>query len=265
MLNVLDNFTRILSRSWGELAKIEKPYPVVQKIIRQYAQIYKVNLEEIEKPVGAYRSLSDFFTRKLKSSARPIQGDFVHPCDGVLLGKQDLDVDGNIIVKGRSYSIKEFIPENPWSHDIENMQALVYYLSPKDYHRFHSPLNAQIKWLSHIPGGLYPVNNLGFKLVPDLYIKNERIVLGLESQSKKYFLSFVGATNVGSIVLPWDDVETNHKKISNVLIKDFSPAKNISVGEELGYFNMGSSIVFIIPKSVSVVSRPGPVKMGELL
>lgn len=100
---------RLLSRTVGWFTRLRLPRPITFWINRKFAEAYQINLEEAERPLKDYRTLNRFFTRKLKSGCRPIQGDWVHPADGELTQAGPVK-DGKILqVKGWEYSVAEFL------------------------------------------------------------------------------------------------------------------------------------------------------------
>lgn len=189
-----------------------------------------------------YRNFTDFFTRTLKPSARQISNQLCtqtvcSPCDGRVLtiGKVN-GADSTIdCVKGRSYRLDEFLlgyrgnPSDPSESYVrlssyknnKSVQALVdqvhakgnelcymvIYLSPGDYHRFHSPAIHTASYRRHIAGYLSPVKPAYVNRHKDVFNHNERVnIFGRWNQNQDFFFtSFVGALNVGSILLDFDE------------------------------------------------------------
>jgi phosphatidylserine decarboxylase len=123
-----------------------------------------------------------------------------------------------------------------------------FYLSPKDYHRYHSPINMKIKSATHIPGKLYPVNMPLLRNKLNLFIENERVILECETNDGKLlFYVLVGALNVGKMVFSFDNsIMTNIK--SNKCTKQIYNDLYVSKGDLLGWFEMGSTVVMLSQK-----------------
>ena len=120
-----------------------------------------------------------------------------------------------------------------------------FYLSPKDYHRYHAPTDFRITKLIHVPGKLYPVNLKYLKKEFELFVQNERVILEcIDKNEKLFYMVFVGALNVGEMVFEFEpQVETN-KDASDIKVYNYQDIF-ISKGDCLGYFKMGSTVVML--------------------
>lgn len=191
--------------------------------------MYSINTEEIKRQnLSDYESINDFFTRHLKDGVRTIDElenpKFVcSPCDGTVFNLGTCAEDTFVIVKGHTYKIDEFLfgfyEDSQHFKKILNvvkernneLKYILLYLSPKDYHRYHSAAICSKNYRRHIPGSLYPVmpsfvNNRK----PNTFNANERVVLFGEWIHGFFSTTFIGATNVGSIVLNFDkELSTN--------------------------------------------------------
>ncbi|MEM7647487.1 MAG: archaetidylserine decarboxylase, partial [Pseudomonadota bacterium] len=199
-----------ISHALGTAAHWKVPALVNRRLLKAFSKAYKINLEELEKPLKEYRSLGEFFSRSLKEGARPVEGDLVHPCDGVLIESGVVHEDTLIQAKGKSFHLNKFIPENPWYQDFQEGSFFTYYLAPHNYHRVHCPADSKVTWSKLVPGELWPVNSWSVKNVDGLYAVNERVISGLETENGKMILVMVGATNVGRMSLAYDqNIVTN--------------------------------------------------------
>lgn len=254
-----------LSRFTGRIACTEEPKWLVERVKRWFVDRYKLNMAEAEKPMAEYRSLSALFTRRLKPGARPIDDGIVHPCDG-LLTQVGLIEEGQLLqTKGISYSIENFLKDEQAGQHFQGGTYLTYYLCPTDYHRVHAPIDAEVSQIIHVPGQLWPVNPWSVENITQLFAVNERLIFHLETAVGKVILVMIGATNVGQIEVPFDpDIRTNFSaQPHSPLRKTYSQPRAIKKGEELGVFNMGSSVVVLYPEGV-IKSLPesGPVRLG---
>jgi phosphatidylserine decarboxylase len=170
----------------------------------------------------------------------------------LISGVDALITDAGTIVDGKAYQIKGM------SYDIDTLfgtyhEGLVakveggefinFYLSPKDYHRYHMPMTLQILSLTHIPGKLYPVNFPLLRNMNNLFIENERVIIECEDEKgRTQVLVLVGALNVGKMVVTFEDnINTN----SDIRESQHYTYKNLTLqrGELFGWFEMGSTIL----------------------
>lgn len=235
--------SRAVSRAWGAFARTEFPAWIQLPMLRLYSTAFGCNLEEMEKPLGEYRSLADFFTRSLRPNLRPVDAavEMTSPVDGRIaaLGVYDPPSRRAIVqtseshselakvesadtadevrihqVKGVDYSLKALLCEErawrvPPNH---RLYYVVLYLAPGDYHGFHAPTDCHFHMRKHIYGQLLPVWSLFARSVPGLFALNERVVLEGQWAHGKIAYVAVGATNVGSIQLEFDpSLRTNQK------------------------------------------------------
>lgn len=246
------HITNKISRTFGRFARYKFPKPIQITINYLYVKLLKLNMEEFY-PSSSYKSLNSLFTRELKTP-RQIDNsldNFISPSDSFITECGELDHGTLLQIKGMSYSLKEllsqYIDEDNLSKVI-NGKFMNFYLSPSDYHRYHSPYFAKVNKLIHIPAKLYPVNMPYLKKEKDLFIKNERVVLECQTkEGKLFYMVFVGALNVGDMVFTFENnVETN-KDSNTIQVYEYEDLY-ISKGECLGYFKMGSTVVIVWEK-----------------
>ena len=143
------------------------------------------------------------------------------------------------------------------------------YLSPKDYHRLHMPLTGTLKEMIHIPGRLFSVNTATTNSVPGLFARNERVAAIFDTEAGPMALVLVGAIFVSSVETVWHGVVTP-PTIGNVRNwhYDTTPPR-LQIGEEMGRFNMGSTIIVLFGKGKVAWEdslKPGhSVKLGQLI
>lgn len=222
--------------------------------ILTFAKMYQINLEEAEKPYDQYNSIGDFFVRRLKPGARPIdQSVLVHPADSQITQLESIQ-DGKLIqAKGKTYSLSDFIGRPQAQEEWKKGFFVTYYLCPTDYHRVHSPVDGEIIEVTHIPGQLWPVNQWSVENIDQLFSINERVVLRIRTSQGIVALVFVGATNVGKISLSFDQtIVSNNLKDHQPVHKVYSQPISIQKGQELGMFHMGSTVVMVYPEVYKV-------------
>ncbi len=240
--------SRFISKQFGRFANTEFS-PTLQKFINKtYIRIFDISLDEHE-PIESYKTLNALFTRKL-IKPREIKGDensLIAPADCRVTNFGIIENGQILQIKGKSYSIAELLNSDEKAAALEGGVFANLYLSPKDYHRFHAPYDAKVLYALHIPGALYPVNDFALNRVDALFAKNERVVVALKASFGIFYMVFVGALNVGKIVIEWDDrIQTNADKdvyslyhYEDVVLKK---------GDEMGRFEMGSSIAMLFGK-----------------
>ena len=239
-----------VSHYFGQAAHKALPEKLSQTLIKAYIKLYDIDPSEAEKDLQEYKSVGDFFSRALKQGARPIEGDLIHPCDGRLIQSGNIFEGTLIQAKGKSYKLNEFVPENPWPDAFEGVTFLTYYLAPHNYHRVHTPLESEVSWVQVVPGELWPVNGWSVKRVDRLYAVNERVAVGLKTEKGQAILVMVGATNVGSMSFSFDSrIRTNQRPRMESYLKSYEEPHALSVGEELGTFHMGSTVVLLLDKN----------------
>ncbi len=239
-----------LSKFVGQLAFKKFPKGLQVQINYRYARFFKINLNETEFPYYDYNSLGEFFIRRLKPSARPLSDlPIVHPADSQIVQHGKIADTTMLQAKGRNYDLQKFVKIPDAKEKYSNGYFVTYYLSPRDYHRVHSPVSGYITQIQYCTGDLWPVNQWALKNIPELYSENERIYVEIATENGPVGVVFVGATNVGSIVLSFDrKVFTNWKMKS--LNKTYESPIAIEKGEELGMFKMGSTIVVLYNKEL---------------
>jgi phosphatidylserine decarboxylase len=256
-----------LSHFVGKAAHWRLPRALNQKLIRQFATHFQIDLDEIEKPLEDYRTLGEFFSRRLKPGVRPILGDVVHPCDSLLIASGRIHQELLIQAKGKSYKLHEFLPDNPWAEAFKEGSFFTYYLAPHNYHRVHAPVTGRVCWTTVVPGELWPVNAWSVKNVQDLYAINERVITGLETDRGRMILVMVGATNVGSMSLSFDpNITTNNPRKTARVHREYDQGRPLQVGDEFGVFHLGSTVVALYDSqwSLPAFDRQA-VRMGQKL
>lgn len=244
------SFSKDSSRLFGLIAGIKFP-KFIQKIInKSYVNYFKIDMSEFKTPCE-YESLNALFTRTLQIPRKLDEG-FVSPSDGKILecGSAFLADDEPFAfsIKGHTYGIKELLKDSFEEFELENgLDYVNIYLAPKDYHRYHSPCSMQILSLTYTSGALYSVNEKHLERISNLYTKNERVSLKCQNERGIFWLVFIGAQNVGKICFNFDtSIQTNAKNSHNFTRK-YENLK-IEKGEELGNFELGSTIVLISQK-----------------
>ncbi len=248
-----------LSRLYGRMVRIRRPRSLVRSIVKRFARIYNIDMADYPGALQDYPSLLDFFVRPLDPCTRPLKkdpGNFLSPADGVLADLQKIDKDSAAQVKGWKYKVSELTGKKEnWG---KGWWLAVIYLSPSNYHRYHYPLDSRLDSFTHLGNRLFPVNKAGLNTIKNLFIRNERVTASFTTHAHGFHLVAVGATFVGSIKMK------DH-------LTPFVPGQTVDMGgrveqnEEMGRFEMGSTIVILLPRDMAdPVCRPGSeIKTGE--
>jgi phosphatidylserine decarboxylase len=268
-----------LSRAFGRLADVPLPRPLRRPVLGAFAAAVGADVSEAEKPLEEYPTLNRFFTRKLRPGAREWPGDprvAACPVDG-RAGQVGRVTEGKLIqAKGRLYTAEALLDDGPEWERFEGGAFVTVYLSPRDYHRIHSPSAGEIPRARHVPGALLPVNEPAVAHVPGLFARNERLSCYIDGPLGRVALVAVGAYNVGRISAAFDPEwnappgrsawVTNRPGLSAVT-KVYDPAVPVAQGDEVMTFHLGSTIVLLFePGRVELAPgiRPGEkVRLGQ--
>lgn len=218
--------------------------------IKQIIKHYGVNMDEaLQQDIQQFKSFNDFFTRELKPGVRPLTTErnaIACPADGAVSQAGGI-TDGTIFqAKGKSFTAQELLGGcAERAAPFQNGMFTTIYLSPKDYHRLHMPLTGTLKEMVHVPGRLFSVNTITTNNVPGLFARNERVCCLFDTEIGPMALVLVGAIFVSSIETVWHGVVTP-PTIEKVRSWDYSDnAPTLNIGEEMGRFNMGSTIIVL--------------------
>lgn len=257
-----------LSTAIGHLTRVRAPAGMHHAAIHWFAKRFNVALDEAEHPVEHYRTLGDFFTRKLKAGARPIEpGDkvIVSPVDGRVSQAGYAEKGELIQAKGVNYPVEKLLGDVKAAEPFLGGAFATLYLSPRDYHRIHAPLKGEIEGYAYIPGEFWPVNPASVSLKPSLFAINERLVTYLRTVAGRVAVVKVGATNVSRIRASYDDVLTHTNKPG--VVHSYEKPIHVEKGGELGVFEMGSTVILLFETGriqwESALTSDAPVRLGQ--
>jgi phosphatidylserine decarboxylase len=249
-----------LSRAVGRLCEQTLSPRLSRALQSAYCRAYRVNMDEVAPQEGHYSSFDAFFTRELREGARKLSNDpLVSPADGALLAAGQVLPAARIFVKGRPYDVGELIGDRGDAARYVNGEFAVVYLSPRDYHRVHSPADGEIVLVRAIPGDLFPVNSIGERHVPRLFVRNSRVAIVIETEAfGRVSVVMVGAVIVGRIsVTCLADCSAGEHPIS--------PPIAVARGDEIGIFHLGSTVVLLVEPGMGLRRPLGPIRYGESL
>ncbi len=217
------------SRLAGFWSRRQLPDPVRLRLLQYFVDRFGVDLADVEKPLGEYRTLHEFFIRKLRPGCRPIDprtDAVISPVDGFVAESGQI-VDGQLLqAKGRGYTLRALLADDDEASALDGGSYVTLYLHPRNYHRIHSPVDGRIVACRAIPGRLLPVMPAVANNVDEVFAKNERVVTSIDS--------------------------------------DLGPV----AGDELGIFHLGSTVICVFPKGrvdLEVYPLGRPIRLGEII
>lgn len=243
-------------------------------LITGISRLYDIDTTDaIKQDRDDFKSFNAFFTRAMKPEARPIEDGkttIISPADGTVSQMNIIDQHTLLQAKGQNYDLINLLAGNvEQTLTYENGQYCVVYLSPKDYHRVHMPADGTIEAMTYVPGTLFAVNGPAVRQIPRLFTRNERVIVYCRSTSGTPFVVIlVGAIFVGSMETVW------HGKITPPYGNElqhwvYEQPIALNKGDELGRFNMGSTVVMLFPPASmdfeQDTGEEASIRMGEKL
>ena len=220
-----------------------------------FVKRYEVDVSLAAEPdVNAYPHFNAFFTRALRPGARPLPDDpnaVVCPADGRISQAGDINGGRILQAKGHHFSVSELLGGD--SHDarlFDDGKFMTVYLSPRDYHRVHMPISAQLCKMTHVPGRLFSVNPLTTRVIPRVFARNERVVACFSTKWGPMAVVLVGAIFVGSMETVWHGRVTPPYRRRVTTWRYESDELMYARGDELGRFNMGSTVILLLPPGI---------------
>lgn len=244
-----------LTRCAGRLAASRHPW-VAQPLIRTYAKWYGIDLgEALHADPKAYDNFNAFFTRALRPGARKLaDADWTSPADGTVSQFGRISLGQLIQAKRRQYSAAALLADVELARALGGGWFTTIYLSPRNYHRVHMPCEGRLLGMRYVPGTLYSVRPEIVQGMEGLLARNERLVCWFEHPLHGvYAMVLVGAVIVGSIATVWHGQVAPHGK--RIQQWDYgagtagSPPLRLPQGAEMGHFQLGSTVVLLMPGS----------------
>lgn len=200
--------------------------------IRPFMERYGIPTQELLDPPESYRTFNEFFYRKLRADARPVDPDpraVVFPADGRHFGFENIGSQAGIFVKGEIFRLEELLQSAELAERYRTGTLVISRLCPVDYHRFHFPVDGVPGPTRLIEGPLFSVNPIALRQDIHILARNRRWLTELDSPGcGRVLLIEVGATNVGSA------------------IPTYRPGTPVQRGQEKGYFRFGGSLTMCL-------------------
>lgn len=285
--------TNTLSKIFGVFASHAFPAWFQRIINRVYVRIFHIDLQDFA-PADSYPTLNALFTRSLTAHREQdlTPNALISPSDSLITEQGIITGDKALQIKGMEYRASELIGSEmsldsalessvnasaescaqdlPQSRlksteSIEGFSYVNLYLSPSDYHRYHAPCDVEILEARYFGGELLPVNFPSLRKNANLFVRNERVVLlmrAVDSGRRLYFIA-VGALNVGKMLFHFDPrIQTNATPNARQIYTYENPIL-CKKGEELGHFQMGSTIVLFMQDVALELACGQKVRFGQ--
>ncbi|KAG2018560.1 phosphatidylserine decarboxylase, variant 4 [Coprinopsis cinerea AmutBmut pab1-1] len=210
--------------------------PASAKEIPGFIEFHNLNVDEVLDPLDSFKTFNEFFYRKLKPSARPVESPddpyrLVSAADCRFMAFETVSAATKIWIKGRDFSVSKLLGEE-YKADVDRYDGgalAIFRLAPQDYHRFHSPVDGVVGKMTYIAGEYYTVNPQAIRTALDVYGENARKIVPFDSpQFGRVMAVCVGAMMVGSIETTVEEGQT------------------VKRGDEFGYFAFGGSTIVIL-------------------
>ncbi len=216
--------------------------PISRRKVLPFIRNFRLDVNEFADRPESFRTFNEFFYRRLKPGARPIDPDpaaVVFPADGRHLGFPEVSKIENVFVKGQRFDLARLLADAELATRYARGAMVLSRLCPVDYHRFHFPLAGRASQTEMLNGALYSVNPIALRRNLAYLWENRRTLTMLTTENFGTVLVLeIGATNVGSIV------------------QTYRPGAMVAKGDEKGYFRFGGS-------STLLLFEPGRVRLAD--
>jgi phosphatidylserine decarboxylase len=250
----------LLSRLVGAIAR-SRLAVVRRPLIAAFMRGFKPDMRDaVQADPQGYDSFNLFFTRALRPQARPPSpaNDAIDsPVDGTISALGQSSSGRLIQAKGRDYSLRALLANHDALADaMAGGDFMTIYLAPFNYHRIHMALAGTLREAWYVPGRLFSVNDTTARHVPNLFARNERVVLHFDGPRGPHVLVMVGALFVGSMGTVWhgDIAPPRARGATSLPVPAGAPvaaSAQLARGAEVGRFNMGSTVILLVPQGMA--------------
>ncbi len=255
-----------LTRFMGWWSRIENPL-VCSASLAVWKLFSDLDLREARN--AHFKSLHDCFTRELKVGARPIDrapGTLISPCDALLGASGTVERGSVLQAKGFPYPLGDLLNDEALSRYYEGGRYLTLRLTSSMYHRFHAPADCRVERVDYISGDTWNVNPIALQRIEKLFCKNERAVIRCRLPAGQLVTMVpVAAILVASMRLTFLNVLLHLKYRGPNVIPCHAALRR---GEQMGWFEHGSTIIVFVPPDVRLQPglEPGKrLQMGEVI
>lgn len=231
-----------------------------KKVIPVFIRKNKIDMEGVIVPKNGFASFNDFFSRRRRADSISLKKDqIISPCDGYV---HRVKIKGTTVldVKYSRYSLEDLLQDKGLAEKFEDGTALVFRLTPANYHRYCYPVGGRILFSKQIPGKLHCVRPIALRDIP-VFVQNSREYQVLETERFGTVVQMeVGALLVGRI--------KNHDGNRS--------GSDVRQGTEKGYFEFGGSTIILLfqkdcftmdEQLLTAVNDDGelPVRLGDIV
>jgi phosphatidylserine decarboxylase len=228
--------------------------PWKNALIKAFIRKYDVDMDAaLHSDPESYRSFNEFFTRALRQEARIVdstEATICSPVDARISQIGLIQQDRMIQAKGKDFTLAALLGEQNLAQQFINGSFATLYLSPRDYHRIHMPCDGTLQRIAYIPGRLFSVSPRTTRAVRGLFARNERVCLLFDGARGPFVVILVGAIFVGSMGTVWtgDITPARPHKAQQWSFETAADPQHLQRGDELGRFNMGSTVILLFPE-----------------
>jgi phosphatidylserine decarboxylase len=244
---------RTMTRFMHWLARRQERW-LVQGLIWLWQHVGGLDLSESADQ--QFATLNECFTRRLRPGARtldPDQGAVLSPCDGIIMACGRVCEGLVLQAKRHVFSLDELLNDVELSAHYRSGSWVTLRLTPDMYHRFHAPASGRIVRVDWFPGDLWNVHPPAVRRVPRLYCRNERAVIRLASDHFGLIsLVPVAAIMVGSLRVRGIDPLLGSDSPGPATLKPTDGTDFVERGQEMGWFEQGSTIIVLLPESIAL-------------
>jgi len=240
-----------LTRFMGWFSRIEQP--VVRDLsIAVWKLFADLDLSDAKK--RRFSSLHDCFTRELAPDARPVDADpgvLASPCDAIVGACGRTEGVRAYQAKGMAYELTELLGDPALAAAYRDGCYATLRLTSAMYHRFHAPQDCHVSHVRYFPGDVWNVNAAALRRIPSLFCRNERAVIRTQLTAGGHCVALVpvAAVLVASIRLHFIDVVLQMGYRGRTV---FGCDASFAKGQELGWFEHGSTILVFAPAGFSL-------------
>jgi phosphatidylserine decarboxylase len=257
---------QLLTRCFGWFSQIEQPL-IRDLSLATWRMFTDVDLSD--SATQEFASLHACFIRELAPGARPVDSDplvATSPCDGIVVSCGEVTGTRVFQVKGSSYELAELLVDPLFAEQFRDGSYVTLRLTSAMYHRMHAPYDCTIEHVTYVAGDTWNTHPATLARVPKLYCKNERAILRAALPSGQTLAIVpVAAILVASIRLHFLDVLLH---LTHAGPNELSCHAELTKGQELGYFQHGSTVVVFAPRGFALADglhTGSTVKMGQPL
>lgn len=259
-----------LTHFMGWWSQIRHPW-IAKMSIRVWRLFSDLDLSEAR--FQKFESLHDCFIRELRPGARPIDPHPSHltsPCDAIVGAIGHISAGQVFQAKGFPYTLSSLLAKSSecahWPKHLEGGFFITLRLTSSMYHRFHAPADGTLEHVTYFSGDAWNVNPIALRRVQQLFCKNERVALHMRfHDGTPYLLVPVAAILVASMRLHAADVLL-HLRYKGP--NEISCLHAVKKGEEMGWFQHGSTILVFVPPGFSPaegIAANMHIRMGQAL